>query len=242
MTYNQITILQTRFDYQLPELNFTKLLNLLPPDQIERNKRFVRWQDRHSHLFGRLLLKTGLEIYDFGKDCLNALQYNKYDRPYLNSDINFNISHSGSYVVCAMGKGIKLGIDIEKIQEMEFNDFKKVMTNEQWQDIKQDNSPMRAFFKYWTIKESVIKADSRGLSIPLKDLHVKNNLVSYDNSTWYLHPLNFNREYCACLAADVKNVDVSFRYVDFYSENRSVCAKALVDEGSHDTGNGSQKF
>ncbi len=218
MTSDPITILYTHFDNQLPEIEYNKLLNLLLPDQIERNKRFVRWQDRHSHLFGRLLLKAGLEMYGFAKDCLNALQYNKYDRPYLSNDIDFNISHSGSYVICAIGKDLKLGIDIEKVQKMEFNDFKKVMTPEQWQNINKDNYPMRAFFKYWTIKESVIKADSRGLSIPLQELHVKDNQVSYDNSTWHLHQLDFDPEYCACLATNVKNVDVSYQYVDFYSE------------------------
>ncbi len=218
MTSYGITILYTLFDNQLSEVKYNYLLNLLPADQIERIKRFVRWQDRHSHLFGRLLLKVGLDMYSFESNCLDALQYNEYDRPYLNSFTDFNISHSESYVICAIGKDLRLGVDIEKIQKMDFTDFKNVMTIEQWQEIKQDRSPNRAFFNYWTIKESVIKADSRGLSIPLQELHVYNNQVFYDSSTWYLHPLDFDKEYCACLATNVKNVDVSFKYVDFYSE------------------------
>ncbi len=109
--------------------------------------------------------------------------YNNYDRPYINDIIDFNIYHSGNYVVCAIGQDLKHGIDIEKVQDIDFKNFKKVMTDMQWQDIIRSKSPGSAFFKYWTIKESVIKTDSRGLSIPLLDIHVENNKVIYDNQT-----------------------------------------------------------
>ncbi|MDR2383938.1 MAG: 4'-phosphopantetheinyl transferase superfamily protein [Prevotellaceae bacterium] len=34
-------------------------------------------------------------------------------------------------------------------------------------------NPFFTFYDYWTIKESVIKAEGRGLSIPLKNIFVK---------------------------------------------------------------------
>ena len=210
-----VKILYTKFTTPLSDIEYQKLLGCLPTCQRERNRRFVRWQDKHSHLFGRLLLKNGLESYGYKKNCLNLIKYNEYNRPYFNSDIDFNISHSGDYVVCAIGKNLRLGVDVEKVNEIEFKDFRGVMTNEQWRDIKEDIYPKRAFFKYWTAKESVIKADSRGLLIPLKDLHLLDNTVSYDNSIWYLNHLNFDIENCACLATNIKNIDISFKKIYF---------------------------
>ena len=211
-----IIILYTKFEDKLPDFWYNKLLNLLPVDQKERNQQFVGWQDRYSHLFGRMLLKCGLEVYGYEENCLTKVQYNKYDRPYLNDKLDFNISHSGNYVICAMGLDLKLGIDIEKVQEIEFKDFKSVMTEEQWHEIKYSESPLWFFYRYWTIKESVIKADSRGLSIPLQDIQVKNNKVEYDNSIWYLFQLNIDSEYCACLATNATKVNISFKFIDFY--------------------------
>lgn len=230
----KVTILYTRFDDHLPENKFNEFLNLLPNDQSERNRRFVRWQDRHSHLLGRMLLKTGLEMHGFKESCLGDLNYCKFNRPYLKDNIDFNISHSGCYVICAIGEEVKLGIDVEKIYGVEFKDFKKVMTSEQWEEINHSECPSRAFFQYWTIKESVIKADGRGLSIPLQELHVKENMVVYDNSTWHLHQLSIDSEYCACLATNVENVDISLKYIDFFGENEL--------KRRRETGNGNQEI
>lgn len=140
-----ILILFTKFIHELPSIHKEKYITKLPNELKERNSRFVRWQDRHANLFGKLLLIEGLKQYGFEDNVLTNLKYNKYSRPYLNSEIDFNISHSGEYVMCAISKSAKLGIDIEAIQGIDFKDFKKVMSAQQWQDINNSESPSRAF-------------------------------------------------------------------------------------------------
>ena len=210
-----VEILYTSFKKALPDSEYSYYLKQLPPLLQEKNLRFLRWQDRHLNLFGKLLLCQGLSKYGYDQKILEKLTYNKYSRPYLNKDLDFNISHSGEYVICAIGKNVKLGVDIEEIKEIDFNNFKQVMTEQQWEDIYQSSNPTKAFFKYWTIKESMIKADSRGLSIPLLDIHVKDNLAYYNNQNWYLKEIVIDENYCSCITTNKQEVDIKLIETDF---------------------------
>lgn len=113
----------------------------------------------------------------------------------------FNISHSGDMVVCAWCINHPVGVDIEKIKSVELSDFTRVMNHKQWQIINSASSPIKKFFEFWSIKESVIKADGRGLSMNLKRLNVHPNKVSYDQHHWHYQQLNLNDKYAASVAA-----------------------------------------
>lgn len=208
----------TRFSHPFSKYFWERYTGLLSAELKEKNSRFVRWQDRHRHLIGKLLLIEGLKHYGYGNNELFKLKYGKYGRPYLDDIINFNISHSDEYVVCVIGERIVLGIDIEKIKEINFNDFKRVMNFKQWRNIYHSSNPTKSFFKYWTMKESVGKADSRGLSDSLLDVYVKGNSVEYNNQLWYLNDLLIDKDYCACLATNIPNVNIIWNYKDFYEK------------------------
>lgn len=218
---NPIYIFYTKFEKELPPEIYDELLDLLPNDLKLKNSRYVRWQDRHAHLFGKLLLIEGIRLFGYSETELYNIEYNKFDRPFLNENFDFNISHSGEYVIFAITKKAHLGIDIEQIRKIEFSDFLDVMSAEQWQEINKSSNSDETFFRYWTIKESVIKADSRGLSIPLQELHVQDNKVYYDNRVWHINRLSLDSEYSACLATNVENVDISFKYIDFNGRKRN---------------------
>jgi len=180
----------------------------------------VRWQDRHSHLFGKLLLVEGLKQFGYDINSLSHLLYNKYDRPFLNENIDFNISHSDEFVICAIGQKVRIGIDIERIKEIDFSHFSRVMTNEQWDTINNSINPKQTFFNFWVIKESVIKANSRGLSIPLLDLYVNsNNTVNFDKMTWYLKELLIDKDYCSFLSSNIPIQNIKIIEIDYF-ENR----------------------
>jgi 4'-phosphopantetheinyl transferase len=212
---NTIEIQYTLFKKPLPDKVYSHYLNHMPALLQEKNLQFLKWQDRHLNLFGKLLLCKGLKAYGYDKDVLENLKYNKYGRPFLNKNIDFNISHSGEYVVCIIGKNLKLGIDIEEIKEIEFKDYKMVMTDQQWEDIYQSSNPTKSFFNFWTMKESMIKADRRGLSIPLLDIHIKNNIIQYSNRTWYLKEFVIDENYCSYIATNKQDLEVKLNKIDF---------------------------
>lgn len=198
---SEINIFYTSFQSPMNQSLFSDYLSLLSPEIQEKNSRYIRWQNRHSHLFGRLLLKEALKKYGIEKDIWNLIAFNAYDRPYLTLEkYDFNISHSGSIVTCAIGENIRLGIDIEECKNVNFKNFHTVMSPGQWDKINNVPFPIKEFYKYWTIKESVIKADGRGLSIPLDELEIINNTVHYDDKSWFVQELEINNDYCASLA------------------------------------------
>jgi 4'-phosphopantetheinyl transferase len=173
----------------------------IPAAMRVKSKRFRRWQDAQAYLFGRLLLVEGLRKYGFSKSVLHEIQYTRYYRPYLNAEIDFNISHSGRFIVCAIGKSIALGIDIEEIRRLEINDFADQFTSEEWTRIEGATNPYHEFFNYWTIKEAVIKADGRGMNIPLKNIAIGDH-ASVEGKDWFIHRIHLDQSYVTHLVTD----------------------------------------
>ncbi|MFD2943344.1 4'-phosphopantetheinyl transferase family protein [Flavobacterium notoginsengisoli] len=213
-----IHIFYTRFNTQIPSEVWNSFYKHLPLEIIERAKKYRKWEDHHAFLLGRLLLIEAFGKIGLEKKTISDIRYNKFGRPFLDDSIDFNISHSGKFVVCAIGKGIKLGIDIETIVDVDFSDFKDVMTFEQWKVILESDNPKKTFFKMWTIKESVIKAEAKGMSIPLLNITIKKNEAGYDNQIWHLKEFNLDEGICLCLASNIIATDLQFYEIDYYSQ------------------------
>jgi 4'-phosphopantetheinyl transferase len=196
-----IHVIWTKLPNEYPCVQVEKYFNMLPPPMQERSLAYLRWQDKYAYILGKALLVNLLELFEQDHSYLNFVSYNKFGRPFFSCGIDFNISHSNEYIVCAIGKGIRLGIDVQFVKEIDLKNFETVMTEDQWKVIKRSTSPVKTFFSYWTIKESVIKADGRGLGIPLQDIHVHDKQVHYDEKSWHIYEFDFDQNYCLCLAA-----------------------------------------
>lgn len=208
-----VHILYTKISDELREDVDKKYLIFLPDSLRTQYFRYRRWQDRAASLYSKILLVKGLQKFGFDYSSLEKLTYNQYGRPSLPGQIDFNISHSGNYILCVVGAEVKLGIDIEEIKPVDFSDFENLMTAEQWNAIKSSRNPLQTFFKFWAIKESIIKADGRGLSVPLNDIMITEHMAYYENR-WYLKELNFDENYCANLASNLENLILNIEYVD----------------------------
>ncbi|PKV49534.1 4'-phosphopantetheinyl transferase [Aquimarina sp. MAR_2010_214] len=165
-----------------------------------RIAKYRRWQDAQLSLLGRVLLKKGMEKVNCSFD-ESDLKYSDFNKPYFNSCvINFNISHSGEFVVCVLTDIGDVGIDIEKIDSIEINDFKSQMTPNEWEQISTSENTKNSFFKYWTQKEAIIKAHGKGLSIPLKSFEVQNNKTVIDTENFFLKKIKISNDYYCHLA------------------------------------------
>ncbi len=133
---------------------------------------------------------------------LRDLKYNPFNKPFLNEEIDFSISHSGEYVVCALGIRQKVGVDIEEIKRIQLDDFKQFFTQEQFESILYASDPHMEFYKLWTIKESVVKADGRGLSFPLLNIRIRGDKALLPDKEWHLQKLDIADNYSAYLAYD----------------------------------------
>lgn len=147
--------------------------SLLSKDEMTRSSKFKFNKDRECYIISRgilrLLLGSYLDIR--AKDI--TFKYTSYGKPELafESDLKFNISHSGNMAAFAFFRNQEIGVDIEKIKdnfdvlELAQNFFSKKEVTVLEKQPKEDLS--RAFFRCWTRKESFIKAEGSGLSFPL---------------------------------------------------------------------------
>jgi len=195
------TVLYTSFTSPLPAERWEELFARLPGTMQVVNHRYKRWQDRHTHLFGRLLLLQGLRL--LGDSCqLSSIQYTGHGKPYFDTGPRFNISHSGNCVICVISENMEVGIDTENIRELEYDHFFKLFSAEEWQLISDSSNPLHTFYKFWTIKESVIKAEGSGLSIPLKKIRIKNDrLAVHKDKEWNIINLGIFKDNCTSLAS-----------------------------------------
>ncbi|RMH36911.1 MAG: 4'-phosphopantetheinyl transferase superfamily protein [Nitrospirae bacterium] len=102
-------------------------------------------------------------------------------KPYLcgptaDSLITFNIAHSGSLALVAVGRSRRIGVDIE-LARSRFDHAamtKRVcsLQERQWIDALPERAQRAAFFTCWTCKEAYGKAIGKGLRFPLSGVSV----------------------------------------------------------------------
>jgi len=142
----------------------TELLKF-PFSYIKKIKKFRRWQDAQLSLLGRLLLFRSIkQIFDL-EFSPKSILYNDYGKPYFKENpIHFSISHSGEIVICAITSNCEIGIDIEKISNINIDNFKDTIDPNEWFKIISSAQPKTEFYDYWTKKEAAIKAHGFGQS------------------------------------------------------------------------------
>ncbi len=195
-----IKIYSYKIEQQLSENEFQALSQHLPAKTQLKISQYRRWQDRHAMLWGRLLLKTALIREDYPLMCLDNLLLDAYNRPFIDLNVDFNISHSGDYVLCAITKKGRIGIDIEHIRRINIEDFKAFLSNEEWFDVIEAKDTIKRFYHYWTVKESVMKADGRGLNIPPRSIVSYFDHAMLDDKKWGLKKIDIDDHYSCHLA------------------------------------------
>lgn len=154
---------------------FRKLMPLIDRHKQMKISKYHRWEDVFRSLLGDVLaryvinVKTNLPIREV------VFCQNSYGKPYVKgiTGLHFNISHSGNWVVCAVGSA-PVGVDIERIADSDLSIAKRFFTKREykWLYEKNDQERKQSFYKLWTMKESYIKAVGKGLSIPLESFEI----------------------------------------------------------------------
>lgn len=137
------------------------------PERQKKIDAFRQQNDKLRSLGAGILLKRGLLELGIQQE-QEQLCYGKYGKPYLNnrSDIQFNLSHAGDYAVAAFGKK-ELGIDMEQAGRASMKMASRFFTKKEQEYLKnlqERKKQEEAFIKFWTRKESFVKAVGVGLS------------------------------------------------------------------------------
>ncbi|MEN5378515.1 4'-phosphopantetheinyl transferase family protein [Sphingobacterium kitahiroshimense] len=151
-----------RCEYPLKENVFFNLLEKIPPSFRTKILKFKRWEDRYTSLMGKILLRHLLISIGYSDDCLQKLTIGEYGKPFIDGNVDFNISHSDGFVVCAISDSSNIGVDTEKIVEFDINSVLDILRQDEKEKLLR-NFSLDIFYDFWTKKESVIKAMGRGV-------------------------------------------------------------------------------
>ena len=144
-------------------------------ERKEKLSRYRFLKDRVLSIGAEVLLRKALT------DCGITLPEIRYGfetggKPFLKGLewFHFNISHSEDLVMVAVSEN-RIGCDIEKWTEIDLDIAKKFFFREEYENIAAvtaSEERNELFFRYWTLKESFMKATGLGMKLPLDSFSI----------------------------------------------------------------------
>jgi 4'-phosphopantetheinyl transferase len=160
----------------LAGLHLAGLEALLSPDERDRASRYRFDRDRRRFMACRAWLRSLLG--DRLAIPLEDVRFltGEYGKPAVKGGVEFNLSHSGEWAVCAIAEGIPVGIDIEVCRETpDAEDIASLyFTADEYGLLRAggDGEIAKRFLALWTRKEAYIKALGCGLYMELNQFTV----------------------------------------------------------------------
>jgi len=202
----------------------------LSADESERAARFHFEKDRHRYSLAHACLRDILSRYLHCKTGQIKFSTNGYGKPMLppETKMEFNLSHSGDFVLIAVACGHRVGVDLEHFR-MDLDHEKiahRFFSQAECEEFIQipHKQKVIAFFNCWTRKEAYSKAHGLGMSLPLNSFDVlfTPNIPAALLATrpdpsearkWTLLSLDIHPEHTGALAVEGKKM--KFRYWDW---------------------------
>nr|WP_314460553.1 4'-phosphopantetheinyl transferase superfamily protein [uncultured Clostridium sp.] len=160
-----------------------KFMHHLSPERQKKARNYRMEIDTVRTVCGEMLLRYALSQRSESSlpEIPLHFTYNPYGKPLLPDypDLSFNISHSGSWVACAISDS-GIGTDIEQISyNIDLNIAKHYFHPKEIQIIHTTAAPesYHHFFRFWTAKESYLKCVGKGLGDPLNNFYVSDNTI-----------------------------------------------------------------
>lgn len=174
---NQIHLWFARDHDCTPQLLAQYRQDLLSDEERAREVRFHFEHDRNQFVLTRALVRSVLSRYAHISPRAWRFGKNEFGRPFIaNAEgpaLSFNLSHTKGMVVMAVSAPQAIGVDVENYGERAApldvaGHFFSPLEAKQLYALPKEAQQER-FFHYWTLKEAYIKAEGKGLTIPLDE-------------------------------------------------------------------------
>ncbi len=215
------------FFFQLSLFCSKNLFPYLSEDELVRAHKLKVAQRQQQFVIARGLLRILLSN-SLGKEPPEIIfSYEQHCKPVIKDKVNnqlveFNISHSGDYILIAITLDNKVGVDIEKIDpridyQSLANRFFSDIENQALINMDKDKQ-LACFYCIWVRKESFIKATGKGVafglerfSVPLttnNDAGAKVNTSMPLDHDWFCYNLTRLNNYKAALTTCRQDCDI----------------------------------
>jgi 4'-phosphopantetheinyl transferase len=190
---------------------------ILSREEIASAHRFVKKTDQIKSILSKAILRSVLSKYLAISAEKLVFSVGEKGKPFVaETDIQFNVSHSGDYLLVAVMRDQAIGVDVECVKSNK--DFlaiaERFFAPSEVGAIRRDENPVAAFYRCWTRKEAFVKATGLGLSFPLHDFEVDVSAnpvgdsclmsvqdVAYVASEWTLRPIALSELYFGAVAS-----------------------------------------
>lgn len=220
-----------RAELQLYEIDLQSeispdLCSILSPEEQKFAQTIRNETLKKQHIIVRVGLRQILATFlNQAADKINIAK-TVHGKPYLLDypNIQFNISHSGDFLLVAISQIGAVGVDIEQAKPQR-RDFSGLVTkcfaeSEQnyWQALPECEKTDE-FYRFWTRKEAFVKAVGRGLAMGLQDCVIAAGIQPYflripENyglpSDWRLFDLSLKPDLYGALVVDNCKIPTAF--------------------------------
>ncbi|MBR6014005.1 MAG: 4'-phosphopantetheinyl transferase superfamily protein [Selenomonadaceae bacterium] len=172
-----------------------EILQYLPEERYQKAMSYRREEDRLRSIGSSFLI-----MQTIGNQ---KLQYGEYGKPFVIGK-NFNVSHSGNYVVLAESQN-PVGVDIEEIVSEYQSEIAEVSLTQR-EKIWAGESPLR-FFILWTRKESLLKCAGTGFFIEPNQIDVLSDSVFFMEKFYKFSSVIFDN-YVISISNMIKKINI----------------------------------
>lgn len=158
--------------------------SLLSTDEQDDAKRLRIGQVRDNFTIGRACLRILLGNASGTDSSAISITTGPHGKPETSAvdghQISFNIAHSKDTVLIALSRQGAIGVDVEfldrstDIMEVARGNFTENESNS-LEAIANPEARLKAFYRLWTRKEAIGKADGRGLLLPMASYDVSSD-------------------------------------------------------------------
>lgn len=151
-----------------------RLRSWLDAGEIARLERCRAPRHARQFLLGRAILRRLLGAFLDCEPAAVALARDEHGKPQLDPpgqsvDLHFSVSHSGDWVYLALARGMRPGVDIERIDKDTdcLAIAARFFSAREQAALAQSGAVVRDFYRCWVRKESFLKACAGGLGFGL---------------------------------------------------------------------------
>ncbi|MCD8391397.1 MAG: 4'-phosphopantetheinyl transferase superfamily protein [Firmicutes bacterium] len=166
------------------ENKFNATFSRLSDYRREKISRLKHREDKTLSLAAGYLIDLGLGEYGL---CERGMKYafGKNNKPYFAEyrDIFFNVSHSGSFAVCAFSD-FEVGCDIETSEKYNERFLKRFFSKNEREAVMNADDRAGEFIRFWTRKESFLKASGDGITRTLADLDTTADTIEENGAVY----------------------------------------------------------
>jgi 4'-phosphopantetheinyl transferase len=150
------------------------LCSFLSSEEISRAERLRVPEKREAFIAARAALRVVLARYLGLAPRQVELAYLSDGKPQLAdpemaAQLQFNLSHSGDWMVLALSAGVPVGVDVEQVRSVRANGWALAQlfcaAERETLAALPEEQRDAAFIAAWTMKEAVGKADGRGVRV-----------------------------------------------------------------------------